>query len=104
MCYRYVLFSNLVLAVPKMGEIFEVGHSPDGIFSYTFAVVLSSLFAKKVAQSYKIFPEAIVSKVGHGLERRQNLSWFQRCTSQIRKKSKNLFKNLKVWESITFGV
>jgi len=42
----------------------KVGHSPNVIFSYSFAVVFSSLYTYKGPQSYKKWLEETV--MGHG--------------------------------------
>jgi len=64
-CYRYVSLNNLVIAVPKMGQM-----SWSGIFPECHIFLVSRLFChpcvtEKEPSLTKKLPEAIVPKVGH---------------------------------------
>jgi len=52
------------LELPKWDRCPKVGHFLNAIFSYSFVVILSSLYTWKGAQTYKKWPEMTV--MGHG--------------------------------------
>ena len=52
-CYGYVLFNNLVLAVPKMGHMSKNGTFPTCKVVYFFNFFVILVFAKKILVLYK---------------------------------------------------